>query len=115
MKKNIILMQLFFIGFFLYISAFMTSCLMEYPEKTENGEVGIDPTFVTLTTKVMIDLKSSGSEDIELNSRVDEKVYRHRIVVAAYEGRELRTQETVYEDKPLTNRLQTEVTLNLMR
>ena len=113
MKKNIILRQLFFIGFFLYISAFMTSCLMEYPEKTENGEVGIDPTFVTLTTKVMIDLKNSGSEDIELNSRVDEKVYRHRIVVAAYEGRELRTQETVYEDKPLTNRLQTEVNLKL--
>lgn len=113
MKKNIFVKR--FVSLCVTVSALfvMNSCLMEYPEEAANGEIGEDPTFVTLSTKVMIDLKNAGSGDVDLNSRAGEKVYRHRIVVAAYEGRELKAKEIVYEDKPLTNRLQTEVNLKL--
>lgn len=113
MRKNIILGQLFGGILLTLISGFMTGCLMEYPERTESGEWGVDPTFVTLTTKVMIDLNASKETGHKLDLPAEEQVYKHRIVVAAYEGRELRAQEIVYEDKPLTNRLQTEVNLKL--
>lgn len=113
MEKNILVKRFAVLGMFALVLLVMNSCLMEYPEETANGEMGEDPTFVTLDTKVMIDLKNAEGDGIELNSRAEEKVYKHRIVVAAYEGRELRAREIVYEDKPLTNRLQTEVKLKL--
>ena len=113
MKKNTFVRQFIRFGMIAVFPVFMSSCLMEYPEVTENGELGVDPTFVTVNAKVSVDLSSSVEGSTDLNSNTDEKIYKHRIVLAAYEGRELRAQKIVYEDRPLTNRLQTEVKLEL--
>lgn len=113
MKKNILINRLVRFIIIAACPVLLNSCLMEYPEMTENGEIGIDPTLVTVNAVVSVDLGSSEAGNVDLDSRLEEKIYKHRIVVAAYEGREVRAQKIIYEDKPLTNRLQTEVKLEL--
>lgn len=95
------------------IPALASSCLMEYPEMTADGELGVDPTAVTVEADILIDLNLPGTEEGMLVERGNEDGFRHRIIVAAYEGTNVAEKTVIYEDIPHTNRLETSVQLNL--
>lgn len=105
MKRNILL-------YMLSMLPLVGGCLMEYPEVTEDGEIGVDPTSVTVNLKIDIDL-SLGDEVADYSD--DEYTYMHRIKIAAYDAgtRQLERTETIYEDLTGTNRLQTSASLTL--
>ena len=104
MKRNILYM--------LAMLPVLGGCLMEYPEMTEDGELGVDPTSVTANVKITVDLRL-GEEDADYSD--DSNTYRHRIKVAAYDAhtRLLEKYEIFYEDLNGTNRLQTSTSLDL--
>lgn len=109
MKKNRLKRELLRWGMLLAFPALMSSCLMEYPEMTADGELGVDPTSVTVKAKILIDLKSLAAQETGRLARAEdeEAAYSHRIVVAAYEDRQLVQQEVIYEDLSASSRLQT--------
>lgn len=94
-----------------------TGCLSEFPEETADGEVGVDPTSVTVEAEISLDLNLPDSEDASVNNLyVNAANYPdvlHRITIAAYEGTALAERVVVYEDLPLTNRFQTRVSVPL--
>lgn len=83
-------------GMFLPILLFViTSCIFEYPEQTESGELGIDPTKVNVNLNVVLDLKMTDNS----NSWAMEPAssYRHRIIVEAYLDSKLVIRQTLYK------------------
>ena len=88
---------------------FASGCLMEEPELTADGELGVDPTSVNVEAEITLDLEVPAA----VSRADDEDVFSHRIIVEAYLDNQLSDREVVYEDPTLTNRLQTKVGLNL--
>ena len=87
-------------------------CLMEYPEMTEEGELGVDPTSVKVDIKISADLDLG---DESQNYTDEDAVYRHRIIVAAYDAvtRMLEEREVLYEDLSESGTLRTNVSFSL--
>ena len=104
MRKNII--------YILAAMPLLAGCLMEYPEMTADGELGIDPTSVTVSLEISADLKLG--EEIPDYSDEDE-VWMHRITVAAYDAgtRLLEKKETIYEELTLDGELSIDLDLKL--
>jgi len=100
-------------------SVLATGCLTEFPKETADGEIGVDPTLVTVEAEISFDLNLPDSEDENVkNLYVTNDPDRwpdalHRITLAAYEGTALAERVVVYEDLPLTNRFQTKVSVPL--
>ena len=91
-------------------------CLMEEPELTAEGELGVDPTSVTVEAEISLDLNLPDSETGEEKMYVNADNYPdavHRITLAAYEGTSCVGRTIAYENLPLTNRFQTRVSLPL--
>ena len=104
MRKNII--------YILTAMPLLAGCLMEYPEMTADGELGIDPTSVTVNLEISADLKLG--EEIPDYSDEDE-VWMHRITVAAYDAgtRLLEKKETIYEELAPDGELSVDLALKL--
>ena len=104
MRKNII--------YILAAMPLLAGCLMEYPEMTADGELGIDPTSVTVNLEISADLKLR--EEIPDYSDEDE-VWMHRITVAAYDAgtRLLEKKETIYEELTSDGELSVDLDMKL--
>ncbi|WP_300701530.1 DUF6562 domain-containing protein [Bacteroides sp.] len=78
-----------------------TSCLYEQPQLTGNGELGVDPTGVNVNLNLALDLKIDEAAATRTNTRADEPttVYRHRIIVDAYQNRQLAMRQVIYKDR----------------
>lgn len=67
------------------------SCLFQHPELTEDGEMGVDPTEVAVSTDINISLSIPAMDPEQANYEqpsTDETVYKRRVVVEALaEGR----------------------------
>ncbi len=87
-----------------------SSCLLEYPETTADGEKGVDPTSVTLRTNITADFRMEEDEVDFSHATID---YRHRITVAAYLDRQLVAKQTIYEDLSANGIVRTNVNLDL--
>lgn len=85
----------------LMLPVFNAGCIYEHPELTEDGEMGEDPTLVTLEANLHLSLDMPSSID-NGNSiqRPAEEVpeYRHRIIIEAYQNRVCMAREVVYKD-----------------
>lgn len=73
MKKNRLKRELLRWGMLLAFPALMSSCLMEYPEMTADGELGVDPTSVTVKAKILIDLKSLAAQETGRLARAEDE------------------------------------------
>lgn len=85
----------------LLLPTLMTSCLYENPSLTADGEMGIDPTAVTLKTNLALSFALPPVDKGQSISRPAEgetPAYRHRFVVEAYLNRELAARQVIYED-----------------
>lgn len=90
----------------------VTGCVYEYPELTPEGESGIDPTEVTVTADIILDMQLSEADKSRAGSRSPE-MYRHRFVIDAYINRDLYRRHIVYADISENNRLNIPVTMKL--
>ena len=116
MKKDMILCKCRLLrwGMAVCLPFLMGSCLMEHPEMTADGELGVDPTSISLETNILLDLQMPTAASPVLRTGEDaEDTYYCRIVVGAYQNNRLAEQTVVYEDLPTTNRLQTKVRMDL--
>lgn len=97
MKKNIITTLLY-----LLLPVLMTGCLYEHPTLTADGELGIDPTAVTLNTNLTLNLNMPAAEEgaapLERPSAGETPAYRHRFVIDAYIDRVFTAREVIYQD-----------------
>ncbi len=104
-------------GMAVLLPVLATGCLMEEPELTTDGNVGEDPTAVTVEATLSIDLNMPDSKNAEDNTLfvTEDNRYgaRFRVTMAAYEGTSFVGRTVVYEDFPLTNRFQTRVSMPL--
>lgn len=98
MKKRFILYLLAGLLF----PALQTGCIYEHPELTENGEIGKDPTLVTLEANLNLnfDMPSSTAEGDALQrpETGEAPAYRHRIIIEAYQNRVCTTREVIYKE-----------------
>ncbi len=87
---------------YLLISVLMTGCLYENPVMTADGELGIDPTEVTLKANIKLNLKMpasvEGATALERPEVGEKPSYRHRFVIDAYHNRTLAARQVIYED-----------------
>lgn len=91
-------------------------CLMEEPELTADGNVGEDPTSVTVEATLSFDRNLPDADSGKDSLYVTAEEYpnaRCRVTMAAYEGTSFAGRTVVYEDIPLTSRFQTRVSLPL--
>lgn len=78
------------------LSLLLSGCLHEEPELTADGELGIDPTSVTINATLNLDLNLENMGiDLESNETTQ---YLHRFVVEAYLNRQPITRETFVEE-----------------
>ena len=78
--------------------AWMGACqLHEEPELTANGELGVDPTEVTVNAQLSLSLTLSEGEGGTSRIPADEG-YLHRFIIDAYQGDAYIRQAVVYED-----------------
>lgn len=89
----------------------LTSCLYEHPTMTDDGELGIDPTAVTVMANLTLSLPmpTQGAEEetaIYLPEETDG--YRRRVIVEAYLNRQVVAREVSYLE--ITGR-ETELTI----
>lgn len=96
--------------YILSILPLFSSCLLEYPETTPDGEIGIDPTSVTLRTSITADFRMDNDETDYRHETIE---YRHRITVAAFLDRKPVAVQTVYEDLSDNGIIRTDVSLSL--
>lgn len=75
-----------------------SSCLYEEPEMTSDGQPGVDPTEVTITADININLKLTESGTPGTRAEATTTTYRHRFIVEAYLNRELAARQVVYEE-----------------
>ena len=87
---------------YLLLPALMTGCLYEHPVMTEDGEIGIDPTSVTLNAKLKLNLKMPAAEEggkALLRPEAGESPqYRHRFIIDAYLNRICVARQVIYQD-----------------
>ena len=92
-------------------------CLFEEPELTSDGELGIDPTEVSITADITLDMKLTELETADLRARTageGNDAYRHRFIVQAYMDDMATIRQVVYEDvNPDRTRLSVPVSLKL--
>ena len=79
-----------------------TGCIYEYPTETSGGEIGIDPTAVTLNAQLSLKLKMpssvQGEDAIERPVAGESPDYRHRFVMDVYENRVFVKRQVFYKD-----------------
>lgn len=93
MKKNIS-----YILCLMALPAWMGACqLHEEPELTAEGELGVDPTEVTVNAQLSLSLTLSESEGGTSRIPTDDG-YLHRFIIDAYQGDAYIRQAVVYED-----------------
>ena len=84
------------------LPALMTGCLYEHPVMTEDGEIGIDPTSVTLNAKLKLNLKmpaaEEGGEALLRPEAGESPQYRHRFIIDAYLNRICVARQVIYQD-----------------
>ncbi len=96
----------------LMLPLLLTACNMyEYPEETENGEKGIDPTEVTVTAELNMVMKLTEAESPV--APLDGNTYQHRFIIAAYLNREEVARQVVYEEITRRTQLNIPVTMKL--
>lgn len=80
----------------------LSSCVLhEEPERTSNGELGVDPTEVSLNVDVTLNLELPGTD--ETLFQVPDTLM-HRFVVEAYnKDRELVNRQVIYDDDLTTS------------
>ena len=87
---------------YLLLPALMTGCLYEHPVMTEDGEIGIDPTSVTLNAKLKLNLKmpaaEEGGEALLRPEAGESPQYRHRFIIDAYLNRICVARQVIYQD-----------------
>lgn len=86
----------------LALPVLLCGCFYEHPELTSDGEWGIDPTYVTLNTNLLLHLKmpalEHGGADIKNPiSGQDVSKYRRRFIVEAYIDRAFAARQVVYQ------------------
>lgn len=100
----------------LLLSLTLSGCLFEEPEMTAEGELGVDPTELTLTADITLDMKLSELEPSRsvTNTTEEEIPYRHRFIVEAYMDGIATMRRIVYEEvKPGRNRLSIPISMKL--
>lgn len=76
----------------------IAGCLYEEPEMTADGESGIDPTELTLTADLNINLKLTEASTPSTRAEDTEPGHRHRFIIEAYLNREVAARQVVYEE-----------------
>lgn len=84
-------------------AALLTSCFYDHPTLTDDGELGVDPTGVTLKAQLSLNFPMpalyEGQPTLDRPLAGDEPQYRHRFVAEVYsENRALMARQIVYED-----------------
>lgn len=99
------------------LPALVCGCqLHEDPELTAEGEMGVDPTQVTVTADVMLSMKIPKAEisRVEAGTKVGEEAdYRHRFIIEAYLDNQSVIREVYYEDLTDRTTLQLPVQLKM--
>ena len=84
--------------FLLFITLLVNGCsLHEEPEMTPEGELGVDPTAVTLNLNLAMNLSLAERAPVTI-TRASETNYLRRIIVEAYLDRQVAARQTVYEE-----------------
>ena len=84
--------------FLLFITLLVNGCsLHEEPEMTPEGEVGVDPTAVTLNLNLAMNLSLAERAPVTI-TRASETNYLRRFIVEAYLDRQVAVRQTVYEE-----------------
>ena len=84
--------------FLLFIILLVNGCsLHEEPEMTPEGELGVDPTAVTLNLNLAMNLSLAENAPITI-TRASETKYLRRFIVEAYLDRQVAARQTVYEE-----------------
>lgn len=100
--KNTYIARLYQILCLALLPLIITACLYEHPALTEDGELGVDPTTVTLNTSLKLNLNMPAAEEgaaMLLRPAAGEApAYRHRFVIDAYIDRVFTTRQVVYQD-----------------
>lgn len=76
----------------------LNGCLYEDAEMTPDGQLGIDPTEVTIGADLNINLKLTEAETPISRAETTTPTYRHRFVIEAYLNREVAARQVVYEE-----------------
>lgn len=96
MRKSIYILTRF--TFLLFIALLANGCsLHEEPELTPDGELGVDPTAVTLNLNLTMNLSLAERTPVTI-SRAAETKYLRRFIVEAYLDRQMAARQTVYEE-----------------
>lgn len=96
MRKSIYILTRF--TFLLFIALLAKGCsLHEEPELTSEGELGVDPTAVTLNLNLSMNLSLAERTPVTV-TRASETKYLHRFIVEAYLDRQMAARQTVYEE-----------------
>lgn len=95
----------------------LSGCLFEQPEMTADGELGVDPTEVSVTADITLDMKLTELETTRLRARAatgGDAAYRHRFIVEAYMDDMATIRRVVYEDiRPDRTHLSVPVSMKL--
>lgn len=84
--------------FLLFFAFLVNGCsLHEEPEMTPDGELGVDPTAVTLNLNLTMNLSLAERAPMAV-SRAAETKYLRRFIVEAYLDRQVVARQTVYEE-----------------
>ncbi len=84
--------------FLLFITLLVNGCsLHEEPEMTPEGELGVDPTAVTLNLNLAMNLSLAERAPVTI-TRASETNYLRRFIVEAYLDRQVAARQTVYEE-----------------
>lgn len=81
---------------FLVLPMLVSSCLHEEPEWTADGKKGVDPTQVNVMTELKLDLQLSAVDQNKIRT-AEANGYYHRFTVTAYEGKQVASQQVIYE------------------
>lgn len=78
----------------------LSGCLFEEPEMTADGELGVDPTELTLTADITLNLKLTELDAARSLTRTagEDIPYRHRFIVEAYLDDMATVRRVVYEN-----------------
>lgn len=85
----------------LLLTLTLSGCLFEEPEITADGELGIDPTEVSVTVDITLDMKLTELKTVRSFGRATDEgeiPYRHRFIVEAYMDDMATVRQVVYED-----------------
>ena len=84
--------------FLLFSTLLVNGCsLHEEPEMTPEGELGVDPTAVTLNLNLAMNLSLAERAPVTI-TRASETNYLRRFIVEAYLDRQVAARQTVYEE-----------------